>query len=216
MSRRWKMVFLAVFATLIIAAGVILAIVRHTQSEAKELLEVVASLDVATSTTADVRFIEQRFHSYQVASEPSGEVHFVRFVITNRALAALKLQPLAALSATIETRDGRVVGAGIGLERQVGSGTRAALVEESLRNQHLSCNEPYCVGNPIGKPFVISRLDARATAQQKRRSFDLDVNWLTRFGGEPRICDLSPCAWEDWKTQLPNQVVDLQATYGCQ
>jgi hypothetical protein len=27
--------------------------------------------------------------------------------------------------------------------------------------------------------------------------------WLIQFSGEPRICDVSPDAWEDWKTQAP-------------
>lgn len=201
---------------LVLAAGVILALVRHAQSEAKELLQAVASLELGTSTTADVRLLEQRFRSYQVASEQSGEVHFVRFVITNQPLAALKLEPLAALSAGIGTRDGKLVVADVELERQVGLGSRAAIVSESLRHAGLFCTDPYCVGNPMGKPFVVSRLDGRATPQQKRRAFDLDLNWLTRFRGEPRICDLSPNAWEDWKTQLPNYIADLQATYHCQ
>jgi hypothetical protein len=199
----------------VVAAGAILALVRHAHSEAKELLHAVASLEVGRSTTADVQRVQQRFRTYQVASEQSSGVHYVRFVITNQPLAALKLEPLAAVTAGIRTRDGKVVGTGLSLERQVVLGTRAIIVEESVRHPGLSCNQPYCVGNPIGKPFVVVRLDARATAGQKRRAFNLDLSWLTRFRGEPRICDLSPNAWEDWKAQRPKIVSDLQDTYHC-
>jgi hypothetical protein len=36
---------------------------------------------------------------------------------------------------------------------------------------------------------------------------------LIRFSGEPRICDLPPGDWEDWKTQTPNDVAELQLAY---
>jgi len=215
-SRSWRTVVIAALGVLLAAAAVILALVRHTQSEAQELLHTLASLEVGKSTSADLQRIQQRFRSYQVASDHSGELHVVRFVVTNRPLAALKLEPLAAVTAGIGTQDGRVVGAGFSLERQVGRGTRAVIVEESVRHaDFLFCNQPYCVGNPIGKPFVYVRLDARASAEQKGRAFNVDLSWLTRFRREPRICDLSPNAWEDWKAQSPNSVSELQETYHC-
>jgi hypothetical protein len=208
-------VIMATLGVLFLAIAVIVARVWHSQSEARKLLEEVASFELDRSTAADVRLFEERFRTYEVASKQTGKENFVRFVITNQPLAALKLEPLAAVTAGIYTRDGKVVGVGLSLERQVGRGSRAAFVEESVRHQALYCNQPYCVGNPIGKPFVSIRVDGRATVEPKKRAFNLDLSWLTRFRGEPRICDLSPNAWEDWKAQMPKSVSALQDTYHC-
>lgn len=204
----------ALCGVLAISTAVILADLRHSEAQARKLVQALASLDVETSTTADVQLLQERFHRYQVSSEEAGGIRSVRFEITNQPLASLKVQPIAVLSAEIGVRDGKVVSVGVTLYRQVGLGSRSAMVWESLQHSEL-CKGAYCVGNPIGKPLIISRLDVHATPEQKRRAFDLNLGWLTRFSGEPRICDLSPNAWEDWKAQRPDLIADLQATYHC-
>jgi hypothetical protein len=205
-------VVLVVCGALVVSAVVTLLHLRHSEAQARKLIQALASLEVGTSTTAEVQSLQQQFHRYQVSGEQtSGNV---RFVITNQLLRTLRVQPIAVLSAGIVARDGKVVSIDVFLERQLAVGRLGAMVFESLRNSG-SCEKSYCVGNPIGKPFIISRLDAHATPEQKRRAFDLNLGWLTRFRGEPRICDLSPNAWEDWKAQRPDLVAELQATYKC-
>jgi hypothetical protein len=207
-----KKVVLAVCGVLATGSAVTLVHVRRSEAQARKLIQALASLEVGTSTTADVRRVQEQFDRYQVSSGQADEN--VRFVITNQPLATLRVQPIAILSAGIVARNGKVVSVEVSLERQPRSGLRAAMVFESLQNLGF-CEQPYCVGNPIGKPFIVTRLDAHATLEQKRRAFDLNLGWLTRFKGEPRVCDLSPHAWEDWKTQRPDLVAQLQATYKC-
>jgi hypothetical protein len=204
----------ALCGLLAISTAVIFAHLRHSEAQARKLVKALASLDVETSTAADVQLFQARFHRYQVSSEEAGGISSVRFEITNQPLATLKVQPIAVLRAGIGVRDSKVVSVGITLYRQVGLGSRAAIVSESLQHWELY-KAAYCVGNPIGKPFIVSRLDVHATPEQKRRAFDLNLGWLTRFRGEPRICDLSPNAWEDWKAQRPDLIADLEATYHC-
>jgi hypothetical protein len=205
-------VVLAVCAVLAITAAVTLVHLRRSEAQARKLIQALASLNVGDSTAVDVQVLQEQFHRYQVSSEQAGGN--VRFVITNQPPATLRMQPIAVLSAGIVTRNGKVVSIDVDLERQLGLGSRGAIVLESLQNSG-SCEKSYCVGNPIGKPFIVSRLDAHTTREQKRRAFDLNVAWLTRFKGEPRICDLSPNAWADWKAQRPDLVSELQATYEC-
>jgi hypothetical protein len=205
-------VVLALCFVLAISTVVVLAHLRRSEAQARKLTHALASLNVGTSTAADVLVLQEEFHPYQVSSEQAGGN--VRFVITNQPLPTLGLQPITALSAGIVTRNGKVVSIDVDLERQLALGRRGAIVLESPQNSG-SCERSYCVGNPIGKPFVVSRLDAHATPEQKRRAFDLNLTWLTRFEGEPRICDLSPNAWADWKAQRPDLVTELQATYQC-
>lgn len=118
------------------------------------------------------------------------------------------------MRAGVGTRDGKVVTVGVDFERQVSGGKLAAIISEA-REQPGTCQNPYCIGNPIGKRFIFSRLDMRATPEQKRRAFDLNLNWLIRFNGEARICDLSPSAWLEWKVQRPDDVPLLRSTYEC-
>jgi hypothetical protein len=205
-------VVLAVFGALVVSVVVILLHLWHSEAQARKLTQALASLEVGTGTIADVHSLQRQFHRYQVSGEQtSGNV---RFAITNQLLPTLRVQPIAVLSAGIVARDGKVVSIDFFLERQLAVGGLGAMVLESLQNSG-SCEKSYCVGNPIGKPFIVSRLDAHATPEQKRRAFDLNLGWLTRFRGEPRICDLSPNAWEDWKAQRPDLVAELQATYKC-
>ncbi len=205
-------VVLVACGALVVSAVVTLLHVQRSEAQARKLIQALASLEVGTSTTADVQLLQQRFHRYEVSSEQTGGS--VKFVITNQPLATLRVQPIGVVSAGIVARNGKVVSIDVFLERQLGLGSRGAIVFESLQNLG-SCQKSYCVGNPIGKPFIVSRLDAHATPEQKRRAFDLNLGWLTRSKGEPRICDLSPNAWEDWKAQRPDLVAELQATYGC-
>ena len=197
---------------LAISSIAILLHMRRSEDQARNLIQALSLLEVGTSTTADVKLLEQQFHQYQISNGQA--VGNVDFAITNQPLMTLRVQPAAALSAGIVTQNGKVVSVRVFLERQLGIRRVGAMVFEGLQNTG-SCEKPYCVGNPIGKPFIVSRLDARATVEQKMRAFDLNVGWLTRFKGEPRICDLSPNAWEDWKAQRPDLVGELVATYKC-
>jgi hypothetical protein len=205
-------VVLAVCGVLAIGSAVTLVHVRRSEAQARKLIQALASLDVGTSTAADAQLVQHQFHRYQVSSGQGGES--MRFVITNQPLATLRIRPIAVSSAGIVVRHGKVVAVEVSLERQLGPGSRSAMVFESLQNSGF-CEQSYCVGNPVGKPFIVTRLDAHATLEQKRRAFDLNLGWLTRFEGEPRVCDLSPHAWEDWKAQRPDLVAELQATYDC-
>ena len=199
---------------LAISAAVIFAHVRRSEAQARELVQALASLVVDTSTAADVQLLQKRFHGYQISSEEAGGIRGVSFEITNQPVATLKVQPFAALLAGIGVQDGKVVSVSVKLLRQVGLGSRGAVVWESVQHSEV-CKDAYCVGSPIGKPWIVTRLDVHATPEQKRRAFDLNLAWLTRFRGEPRICDLSPDAWEDWKAQRPDLIADLQRTYHC-
>jgi len=55
----------------------------------------------------------------------------------------------------------------------------------------------------------------RGNEAMKRSKFTTREGLAMLFG-QPRICDLSPNAWEDWKTQRPDLVAELQTTYDCQ
>jgi hypothetical protein len=170
------------FGVLALCAVLILAHVWRSEAQARKLLAALASLDVGKSTVANFQLIQERFRSYL---EQTDNREF-RFMVTNQPLAKWKIEPLAFLSGEVNIRDGKVAGVSIVLERQVGSYIRAAVISES-EDQSPFCDQPYCVGSPIGKPFIVTHLDARVTHEQKRRIFDLNLSWITRFKGEPKI-----------------------------
>ncbi len=151
---------------LAISTAVIFAHVRRSGAQALELVHALASLVVDTSTTADVQLLQKQFHEYQISSEDAGGIRSVGFEITNQPLAALKVQPLAALLAGIGVRDGKVVSVSVELFRTVGLGSQGALVLESVQHSG-GCKYAYCVGGPIGRRWIISRLDVHATPEQR-------------------------------------------------
>lgn len=187
---------------------------RHLESQALELTQTLESLDVGSSSDADVQRIQKKFNQYEASSEDRNGVHEVIFEISDASIARHAIHSGATLRAGVGTRDGKVVTVGVTFERQVTGGKLAAIVEEA-REQPGSCQNSYCVGNPIGKRFIVSRLDMRATPEQKRRAFDLNLDWLIRLHGQAKICDLSPSAWREWKAQHPDDVPLLRATYEC-
>lgn len=206
---------LGLCGVVLLATAVVALKLRHSRLQAEELLQELARLQVGISGETEVHEFETRFDSYRIPTRQSQEMHWVTFQITNRPAFTLKLQPFARLTAGIGIREGKVVIVEAELERQVGRNrSQTAIVWESIRQSRF-CEEPYCVGNPIGKPFILASLDGRATRQQRERAFDLNLSWLTRFRGDPRICDLSPNAWEDWKAQKPDDVAALRQTYHC-
>ena len=130
--------------------------VRWSQAEARELVQALASLNVGTSGTEDIELLRRKFRRYEVSTKQTDDMRRVGFVITNQPLAMLKVQPIATLSVAIAARNDKVVWVEVELERQVGRVSRAAIVLESLK-QSAFCEKPYCVGNPIGKPFTKSQ-----------------------------------------------------------
>ena len=203
------------FGLLAITMGLIFLRLRRSEAQARELVQALASLSLGTSTAVDVHSIEQRFRSYRIVDKQANDLRLVSFAITNQRMAKLRLMPFAQLQAAVGIRDAKVVSVEVTLQRQVGrSSDLAAIIFESSHHS-LFCDQPYCVGNPIGKPFIACHLDSRATPEQKRRAFNLNLGWLTRLHGKPRICDLSPDVWEDWKSQAPNSAADLRSTYHC-
>ncbi len=213
-SRRARRFYACAFALIFIWATFTFMQLRHSEAQAQRLLKAVEMLDVGSSGDADAQRISKEFIQYEVSSENRYGVYEVNFEIAETSVARLAFHSGAALDARVGTQDGKVVDVGVMFERQVPGGKLAAIISEA-REQSGTCRSPYCVGNPIGKRFILSKLDMRATAEQKRRAFDLNLNWLIRFNGEARICDLSPGAWEEWKVQHPSDIPLLRSTYQC-
>jgi hypothetical protein len=213
-SRPAHRAYACVFVLAFIWAAVTFVHLRRSKAQAQKLIQALELLDVGSSSNADVQRISKEFSQYEVASEDRYGVHEVNFEIAETSVVRHVVHSGAILHAGIDTRDGKVVAVGVMFERQVSGGKLAAIISEA-REQSGTCQNPYCVGNPIGKRFVFSRLDMRATPEQKRRAFDLNLNWLIRFNGEARICDFSPRAWEEWKVQHPGDVPLLRSTYQC-
>jgi hypothetical protein len=213
-SRPACRLYIVLFGMLAIWAAVQFVSLRRSQAQARKLLQAIEVLDIGSSSAADVQRIQKEFKQYEVPSEDQYGVHEVAFEIAVDSVVRHAMHSGAIFRAGMGTRDGKVVTVFATLDRQVPGGELAAIVSEA-REQSGTCHNSYCVGNPIGKRFVISRLDMHATPDQKRRAFDLNLNWLTRFNGEARICDLSPSAWEEWKIQRPSDVSALQSTYQC-
>jgi hypothetical protein len=214
MRTSWKVKLGVPFTVLAVLVAVQFVRLRQSEAQAQKLLHTLEMLDIGSSTTVDVQRIQKEFEEYEVSSENLYGVNEVSFEIANTSLLRLATRSGAIFHAGVGVRDGKVVTVGVTLERQVPGGKLAAIVSET-REQPGACQNSYCVGNPIGKPFVISRLDMRAAPDQKRRAFDMNLNWLIRFNGESRICDLSPGAWEEWKIQRPEDAPLLRSTYHC-
>jgi hypothetical protein len=213
-SRPARRFYACVVGILAVWAAVTFVHLRQSQAQAQKLLQALEMLDVGSSSDVDVQRIQKEFNPYEVSGEDRYGVHEVIFEIADTSVLRLAVHSGAIFRAGIGTRDGKVVTVGVVFERQVSRGKLDAFVSMD-REQLGSCQNSYCVGNPIGKPFIVSKLDMRATPEQKRRAFDLNLDWLIRFNGEARICDLSPGAWEEWKAQRPADVHLLQATYRC-
>lgn len=213
-SRRARRFYACAFALIFIWATFAFVQLRHSEAQAQKLIRAVEMLDVGNSSNADVQRISKEFNRYEVSSEDRDGVHEVDFEIAETSVVRLAVHSGAVLDARVGTRDGKVFGVGVMFERQVPGGKLAAIISEA-REQSGTCRSPYCAGNPIGKRFILSKLDRHATPEQKRRAFDLNLNWLIRFNGEARICDLSPGAWEEWKVQHPSDIPLLRSTYQC-
>jgi len=173
-SRPARRVYVCVCVLAFIWAAVTFVQLRRSKAQAQKLTQALEVLDVGSSSNADVQRISKEFSQYEVASEDRYGVHEVNFEIAETSVVRLAVHSGAILHAGIGTQDGKVVAVGVMFERQVSGGKLAAIISEA-REQSGTCQNPYCVGNPIGKRFIFSGLDMRATPEQKRRAFDLNL-----------------------------------------
>jgi hypothetical protein len=115
----------AICGSFVIGAAIIIVHVRRPAAQAQKLVQAVGSLDLGSSTTADVELIQEWFRQYQVSGEQADGLHSVLFPITNQPLPRLKIQPFALLRAGIGIQDGKVVSVDVGL-RSAGDPTKSS------------------------------------------------------------------------------------------
>jgi len=176
--------------------------------EASGLLGDLIALNVGTASGDDAERIAQQ-HRNSLANQncQTAKCEYT-FIITNRWLSELHLEPDASFRAGITVQNGIVIRVGVGLLRSMDIyptfQASAGVVEEYAEMpKRFSYEGHYGFPTPVGKPYLKVELDRHADAVQRQHAFAFSFRCLTKPGGGCDLpCDYLPLAWRDWKADL--------------
>ena len=202
---------LAAIAVISLGASTIIlmsyALVIKARAEA--LLKDITSLKVGASTELDVQQIARRYKRYISDRHDNQGTYTIIFEIRNKWLSAMRLEPDTRFRSWITVRDGSVSQIGAGLFRSMDIyptfQASAGMVEENAMHPKNSwgSSSHYYFPTPVGKPYLLVKLDPQATQVQKQRAFDFSFRCFIKPGwGCDLPCDYLPSAWQDWKDSL--------------
>lgn len=180
------------------------------KSQAETLLSDLTALKVGISTGVEAQQFERRHKRllFQTSNGCSDDNCSRIFTVENRWLSALRLEPSAGFSASVNVENGKVRSIGAYLFRSMPIyptfGASAGIVNEySEYPQSSSDQTPYEFPTPVGKPYLRVHLNANASSDQRRHAFAFSFRCLVKPGwGCDLPCDYLPSAWQDWKVHL--------------
>ncbi|MGB2590205.1 MAG: hypothetical protein WBG02_12025 [Candidatus Acidiferrum sp.] len=179
------------------------------KARAEALLNDITSLRVGASTELDVQQLARRYKRYISDHHDTQRTNTITFEIRNKWLSAMRLEPATRFKSWITVRDGSVSQIGAGLFRTMDIyptfQASAGMVEENAMHTKDSwgSSSHYYFPTPVGKPYLLVKLDPQATPAQRQRAFDFSFRCLIKPGwGCDLPCDYLPSAWQDWKESL--------------
>jgi hypothetical protein len=186
------------------------------------MLHTLMELRPGLSSSADAERYVRRFRRYLLSHDCDKSGCRYEFRIKNTALSRLHLEPSAAFTTGFTVRDGTVIRLGAGLVRTMDIyptfGGSAGIVQEySEFPEFYSSQSHYTFPTPIGKPYLMVKLDSHASAEERKHAFEFSFRCLTKLGGGCDLpCDYLPSAWRDWKVDLQTSgfpMSDFNQTY---
>lgn len=206
---------------LLITAGTISLLLYGwtIQREASSLLRDLTALEIGTASSHDVERIAQRHREFLTERDCHDATCDYSFVVTNRWLASLRVEPDAQFRAGIRVESGRIVRIGAGLMRSMDIyptfGASAAMVDEYPEMpERYGPEGHYGFPTPVGKPYLRVVLDRHADAVQRQHAFAFSFKCFTKPGGGCDLsCDYLPLAWKDWRASLQPTFPDFDGVY---
>jgi hypothetical protein len=194
----------------------------HIRSVASSMLRGLTDLKAGMSSSSDAEQYAHRFRQYLVDHDWEKGACTYQFQIRNTLLSGLHLEPSARFTTGVTVQGGGVTHIGAGLVRTMDIyptfGGSAGMAQEypEIPNPYPGAGH-YIFPTPIGKPYLLVRLDRHATAEQRKHAFDFSFRCLTKLGGGCDLpCDYLPSAWRDWKVDLQTSgfpMSDFNQTY---
>ncbi len=209
-GNRFKPRSIVVGAVLLILAGTISLWLCGwaIRKEASSLLADLTALRVGESSSEDAGRVVQRHRRVLDKIDCRNATCEYNFIITNRWLSSLRLEPTAQFRAGLTVENGVVIHIYAGLLRAMDIyptfGASAGLVEEYAEMpQRFALEQHYGFPTPVGKPYLRVVLDRHAGAVQRQHAFEFSFKCLTKPGGGCNLsCDYLPSAWRDWREDL--------------
>jgi hypothetical protein len=207
----WLKLTVALAAIAVVAIIVLASYGFFIKTQAESLLKDVTALRVGESTEADaLHFFEK--HEKRCSNRTCQQDYCITaFKVSNRWLAALRLEPYAEFYVGYTVRNGNVSAIHASLLRWMPIyptfSASAGMVGEYAEYP------PYLVGRlghysfptPIGKPYLYINLDSHATRIQREHAFAFSFRCFVKPGwGCDLPCDYLPLAWQDWKADVHN------------
>ena len=187
--------------------------------EASSLLNDLTALRIGTASSVDAERIAQRHHKFLTERDCQGASCDYSFVVTNRWLSWLHVEPDAQFRASIHVESGTVARIGAGLMRTMDIyptfGASAAMVEEYAEMpERYGWAGHYGFPTPVGKPYLKVVLDRHADAVERQHAFAFSFRCFTKPGGGCDLsCDYLPLAWKDWRASLQQTFPDFDGVY---
>ena len=166
----------------------------HVRRAAEAFLEESRHLDVGSSSYAQVRYALRQFHRYESANEPcSPQKCQLQYRFDNIGMRILRLAPPTGFYFSFDFQNGRLTSK----EAVLGQGICcAALVREVRFNAAETEGRSGYEVVPNGAPYkVLVTLDTRATAEERRISYQFNLSCLTALGGCGDAHQLLPGVW---------------------
>lgn len=166
------------------------------------------ALTVGRSTESEVEQFTQRHRRYFVSREYNAGVATSTFIVRNTWLSVLKLEPPTRFRAFVGVKSGRLDRIRVELSRSMDIyptfQASAGMVDEYAEYpQYFSPMGPYEFPTPVGKPYLLVRLNSHATPIQRQHAFGFSFECLIKPGwGCDLPCDYLPAAWQDWKVYV--------------
>jgi hypothetical protein len=187
--------------------------------EASSLLNDLTALRVGTASLLEAERVAQYHRKFLTERDCRGGKCNYTFVVTNRWLASLHIEPVAQFRAGIDVENGTVVRIGAGLMRTMDIyptfPASAAMSDEYAEiPEHYGREGHYRFPTPVGKPYLKVVLDRHADAVQRQHAFAFSFTCLTKPGGGCDLsCDYLPLAWKDWRADLQPTFPNFDGVY---
>jgi len=158
------------------------------QKEASSLLADLSALRAGTSSSEDAERVAKFHRKFLAKRDCQNAICEYSFIITNRWLSSLYLEPDAEFRAGITVEKGTVTRIGAGLLRTMPIfptfNASAGMVEEYAEMPERYAQEGhYVFPTPIGKPYLHVVLDRHAGTVQRQHAFAFSFKCLTKPGG---------------------------------
>jgi hypothetical protein len=180
------------------------------------------ALKLGTATSQDAeRFVSDHRKLFDAKRCENTSCRY-GFVVSNKWLASLRLEPPAEFFAEIIVENGTLTQFDANLVRSMDiypsfQGSAGMAFKYAELPEYYARFGHYGFPTPVGKPYLKVIFDNHANAEQQQHALGFSFHCLTKPGGGCDVpCDYLPMAWRDWKVDLSRNgfpAFDLEQTY---